>query len=193
MMTSEPLAAALGLPLSVEYHLSEAMQLEGPFQPHNSELRGTSYIPEAVPKALEDAIGRWDLNYGSPPIQTPESRELYLSRVEQTVQVLKQRFPISSGNHAFYTHATPVLSLAYGLCHAGDSTAESRRAFVANQDAVGPAGVIHIIRDEAGGCTIGQTQNVASAACGPTEPYKCDYDKCPSWYWPPLGAKCECS
>lgn len=179
LQTALPFADLLNLKLKVEYFISEANQAEGPFQPLNTNYDGKTAAN------LRHASDIWDLEYGGPAIPTPEKPvHMYPDRIQKAVKIINNRFPVSSGNLLIVTHATPVLSLAFGLCGAGDEA--SLKAFVDHQDAVGPAGVVHLVRNTLGGCiSIDQTQNIGNAElkCGKTDPYKCPYDDFPAWYW----------
>jgi len=185
LQTSLPLAQALGLKLQVEYLLSEANQPEGPHREFN--IKEDKVTVADLLKASE----LWDTLYGSPPIPTPEVPELYGKRVKRAAEVLTARFPPSAGNAAIYTHATTSFSIAYGLCHSKDGTDATLEDFVKKQAAIAPAGVIHLVRDNSGKCkVIDQTANVAkTVGCGKTEPYKCEFDDYPAWYWPHADGK----
>jgi len=111
LQTALPLAKMLKLKLQVEYLLSEANQDEGPYREFNINALG------ATVEQLEEIKLRWDRAYGSPPIKTPENNTLYVDRVKEAVEVLKEHFPPKSGNLAIFSHATTTFSLAYGLCH----------------------------------------------------------------------------
>jgi len=181
LQTALPLAAALDKKLKVEYLISEANQPEGPFREYNINA------PAPTVPQLQEVHEHWDLDYGSLPIATPENNTLYVKRVVQAASVLRKRFPPSSGNLAVYTHATTSFSVAYGLCYGNDA---QLMAFVNGQDAIGPAGVIHVTLSSSGQCVkVEQTQNVAeTVGCGKTEPFKCQFADYPSWYWSnPLG------
>lgn len=178
LQTALPLAETLDLPLKVEYALSESRQPEGPFREFNALAVEADDL-----KRIEN---RWDPDYGSFPIPTPESDELYLQRMHKAVAILRKRFPPSSGDAAFVSHATTSLSIAYGLCYGEDSTDSKLESFVNRQEGFGPAGVIRITRDAAGKCTsISQTDNSAleSTQCGMTTKNKCEIKDFPDYYW----------
>lgn len=177
LQTSLPLAAALDLKIKVEYALSEARQPEGNFQPLNALLWNE--------KELREIEQRWDLDYGSVPMPTPETNELYVQRVRKGAATLSRRFPPSSGDVAFVTHATTSFSVVYGLCFGNSGTDADLENFVNNQDGTGPGAVIHIVRDAQGHCQISQTDNSAyeSVGCGKTNIFKCDIADFPDWYW----------
>lgn len=186
LQTALPLAKALGLKLKIEYLLSEANQPEGPFQPLNAGADAETK------KQLEEASDNWDLEYGSPPIPTPETPiAMYNARVEKCAKVLKERFPPSSGNLAIYTHATTSFSVAYGLCHGEDGDDDQLKKFVENQKAIAPVGVIHVVLNSDGKCKmVEQTNNVAEkVGCGDTKPFKCDFENFPAWYWAHASGK----
>jgi len=186
LQTSLPLARALGLKLKVEYLLSEANQPEGPYQPLNAGADAETR------EQLGEASGRWDLRYGSAPIPTPETPvAMYNKRVKQCAKVLKERFPPSSGNLAIFTHATTSFSVAYGLCYGEGGDDGQLEDFVKNQHAIAPAGVIHVVLDADGKCkTVEQTNNIAEeVGCGDTEPWKCEFEDFPAWYWSHAGGK----
>lgn len=177
LQTALPFAESIGKKLHVEHLLSEANQPEGPFREFNIDNS-----PEVVSQ-IEEVHKIWDLDYSSIPIRTPENYTLYNARVKTAAEVLKKRFPPSSGNLAVFTHATTAFSIAYGLCH-GDEGSDKLEDFVKGQDAIGPAGVIHVILGADGSCkSIKQTENVAEEGCGDTPPYKCAFEDFPSWYW----------
>mmetsp|Transcript_10632 Transcript_10632/g.14679 ORF Transcript_10632/g.14679 Transcript_10632/m.14679 type:complete len:334 (-) Transcript_10632:280-1281(-) len=178
LQTALPFAKATGKKLHVEYQISEANQPEGPFREFNIDNAG-----ETVSQ-IEEAHKLWDLSYGSVPIKTPENYTLYNARVKTAAKVLKERFPPSSGNLAIFTHATTSFSVAYGLCY-GEDGSDKLEEFVKGQDAIGPAGVIHVILAADGSCKpVEQTQNVGmEVGCGETEPFKCKFEDFPSWYW----------
>jgi len=174
--TALPLAKLLNLSLNVEYLESEARQDDGPFRPFNLEL-GNEHT-----KYLLDAQARWDLDYGSFPVPTPEGNREYCSRVKTAAGSLRHRFPV--GNLAVYTHATTSFSLAYGVCYGENGDDAKLQEFVEGQDAIGPGGVILvIIKAGTGECSISQTQNIANMSCGATKPYKCPFAHFPAWYW----------
>eukprot|EP00929_Paragymnodinium_shiwhaense_P084341 TRINITY_DN45086_c0_g1_i1.p1 TRINITY_DN45086_c0_g1~~TRINITY_DN45086_c0_g1_i1.p1 ORF type:complete len:341 (+),score=54.98 TRINITY_DN45086_c0_g1_i1:69-1091(+) len=186
LQTALPLAKALLKPLKVDYLVSEARQPDGPFRAYNA------WEDALTVQQLEEVQQRWDLTYGSFPIPTPEDFDLYNKRVALAAQMLHQRFPPDSGNVAIYTHATTAFSVAYGLCHEGS---EALQAFIERQKAIGPAGVIHIVRDKSGKClSSSQTQNVGlEVGCGRTPPFKCEFADCPDWYWAhERGLTCKC-
>jgi len=187
LQTALPFAEASGLKLKVEYLLSEASQPAGPEQPFNN------LVPKETVKQLEKIGDLWDLSYGSPPIPTPETAgQMYDSRVMKAAKVLNKRFPPASGNLVVVTHATTSFSIAYGFCHMSSGTAETLQSFVEGQAPIGPAGVVHVVRDASGTCTsIHQTDNSAyiQSHCGKTHTFKCMFDDYPDWYWEhPLGA-----
>merc|ERR1711920_925539 len=134
-----PLAKALSKKLHVEYFLSEARQPDGPFREFNIDAPGDTVTQ------LQECHRLWNLNYGGPPIKTPENDTLYVERIARAGNILKERFPPSSGNLAVYTHATPAFSLAYALCYGDSGNDQSLQEFVDSQDAIGPAGVIHVV------------------------------------------------
>jgi len=180
--TALPLARALLLKnIAVEPLISEARQNQGPFRPFNADLSASDQA------ALESIGILWDRTYGSPPILTPESNALYWNRVRAASNALKNRFPVSSGNLVVVTHATTSFSVAYGLCFGDSATESNLRAFVESQQAIGPAGVIQVVREHTNGgnisCQIIQTWNLEGNSCGETKPYKCAYDDFPAWYW----------
>mmetsp|Transcript_84812 Transcript_84812/g.154621 ORF Transcript_84812/g.154621 Transcript_84812/m.154621 type:complete len:336 (+) Transcript_84812:39-1046(+) len=175
LQTSLPLAKALGKQLNVEYFISEAGQSEGPFREFNINAPG-----ETV-KQLEECHNLWNLSYGGPPIKTPENNTLYVERIAKAAEILKERFPPSSGNLAVFTHATPAFSIAYGLCFGDSGNDQTLKDFVNGQDAIRPAGVIEVIIESDGTCTIQQTRNLMQ--CGETPAYKCDFEDFPAWYW----------
>jgi len=181
LQTALPLAKAFNLKLKVEYLLSEAMQPDGPNFAFNA------HADEITKGQLAEVQSFWDLDYGSFPIQSPEDNLLYDARVQLAATQLAKRFPPSSGDVAIVTHATTSFSVAYGLCYGANSSADMLEQFIAGQDAIGPAGMIHIVRDAQGRCvSIDQTDNSAmeSADCGVTEPFRCNYAQNPMWYWP---------
>merc|ERR1711920_27175 len=164
-----------------EHRLSEANQQEGHYRQFNVTLGSETE------RQIKEAEDLWDLHYGSPPIHPPESPELYVQRAEGMVKLLKQRFPPGSGNMAIYTHGIPAFSMAYGLCFGENSSDDKLKDFIDNQDAIGPAGVIHVVLDGNGKCvTVDQTDNEAANAmsCGKTVPFKCEFEDFPAWYWP---------
>lgn len=180
LQTALPLAEALNQQLKVEPLLSEARQDSGAFRAFNADAPG-----ETV-RDLSECSARWDWRYGAASIKTPENDTLYVQRVVEAARTLKARFPPSTGNIAIFTHATPSLSIAFGWCYKEDS---SLKQFLDTQDAIGPAGVVHVIVKQGGSgsgtCTILQTQNVADALkCGRTPAYKCNFRDFPAWYWP---------
>lgn len=177
LQTSLPLAAALDLKIKVEHALSEARQPEGPYQPLNALL-----LEEEELREIEK---RWDLDYGSVPIPTPETDELYVQRVRKAAATLSRRFPPSSGDVAFVTHATTSFSVVYGLCFGNSGTDADLENFVNNQIGCGPGSVIHVVRDSQGRCQISQTDNSAleSLGCGKTQINKCEIADFPDWYW----------
>eukprot|EP00931_Biecheleriopsis_adriatica_P119998 TRINITY_DN95149_c0_g1_i1.p1 TRINITY_DN95149_c0_g1~~TRINITY_DN95149_c0_g1_i1.p1 ORF type:complete len:348 (-),score=49.65 TRINITY_DN95149_c0_g1_i1:40-1083(-) len=179
LQTSLPLAKALGKTLHVEHLVSEDRQEDGPFKAFNADAPG-----ETVHQ-LEEIEEAWERGYGSPPIETPENDVRYLTRVQRATQVLKDRFPPSSGNLAVFAHATTAFSIAYGLCYGATGTDKTLKDFVDGHNAIAPGGVLHVILDADGSCkTVEQTINVAdSVACGKTEPFKRDFDSCPAFYW----------
>lgn len=180
LQTALPLAKLLGKQLNVEYLLSEANQPEGPHRQFN--ILGD----DRTLRDLEEIQSLWNLNYGSAPIATPEDPALYVKRVARLPSNLKKRFPASVGNLAVYTHATTSFSLAYGLCYGDAHSDEKLQSFVEKQNAIGAAGVIHVVLGADGRCKrVEQTNNVAKEVnCGSrTDPYKCEFSKYPSWYW----------
>ncbi|CAE8625493.1 unnamed protein product, partial [Polarella glacialis] len=180
LQSALPLAKALNQTLKVEYLVSEANQPEGPFREANINA------PGATTSQLHEIHDLWDRTYGGPPIWTPENNTLYVERVQHAAKILRKNFPPSSGNLVIYTHATTSFSMAYGLCYGESGDDAQLEKFVNGQDAIAPAGVIHLVFDAAGKCMegVGQTQNVAEKVdCGLTLPCKCDFDKYPSWYW----------
>jgi len=180
LQTALPLAEALNQQLKVEPLLSEARQDSSAFRAFNADSPG-----ETV-RDLSECSARWDWRYGAASIKTPENDTLYVQRVVEAVRTLKVRFPPSTGNIAIYTHATPSLSIAFGWCYKEGS---SLKQFLDAQDAIGPAGVVHVIVKQGGSgsgtCTILQTQNVVDVLkCGRTPAYKCNFKDFPAWYWP---------
>lgn len=178
LQTALPLAKRIGKQMNVEYLLSEAMQPDGPYRAFNVDA------PGATDSQLEEVLALWNLDYGSPPIQTPENNTLYLKRVKRAAKTLKARFPQTSGTLALFTHATTSFSIAYGLCHGSDSTDTQVEDFVKHQDAIAPAGVIEV-QISGNSCVIKQTNNVAQKTvdCGDTPAFKCNFSDYPSWYW----------
>lgn len=181
LQTALPLAKAFNLKIKVEHLLSESRQPDGPNFAFNA------LADEVTKGQLAEVQDAWDLGYGSFPIQSPEDDSLYLNRVTLAGAQLRKRFPPNTGDVAFVTHATTSFSIAYGLCYGEDGTDEMLEQFVKGQDAIGPTGMIHIVRDMQGKCvSIGQTDNsvTESVVCGKTPPVKCDFDDFPSFYWP---------
>lgn len=179
MQTALPIAKVFHETLKVEYLLSEAMQSEGPHREFNID------DPAPTVAQLQEAHGLWDRHYGSPPIKTPENHSMYIRRVPEAAVDLRARFGPLAGNVVFVTHATPSFSVAYGLCHGSDGDDASLEQFVRHQKPIGPGGVIEIVKAPDGSCQeLQQTNNVGlEVGCGATEPFKCDFDDFPSWYW----------
>ena len=61
----------------------------------------------------------------------------------QFAQVLRSRFPVSSGNLAVHTHATTSFSIAYGICHGwaehGEEAGAHLQRFLKELGPIGPA------------------------------------------------------
>lgn len=181
LQTALPLAKHYNLKIKVERTLSEARQ------PDEPNFAFNALADEETKRQLAEVQKYWDLDYGSFPIQTPEDNALYAERARLGATILKKRFPPSSGNVIVVTHATPAFSVAYGLCHGDEHTPELLEQFVAGQEAIGPGGLIHIVRDAQGKClSMSQTDNSAmeDSGCGATEGFRCDYANNPMWYWP---------
>lgn len=184
LQTALPLAKSLGKTLQVEYLLSEARQPEGPFREFNINAPG-----ETV-EQLQECHRIWNRSYAGPPIKTPENDTLYIERATIAAQILKERFPPSSGDLVVVTHATTAFSIAYGLCYSDTGNDGTLEEFVNAQNAIGPAGVIHVAIEGDGSCTIEQTRNVGEAVnCGRTPAYKCNFSDFPAWYWAHKGGK----
>jgi len=181
LQTALPLAKSLNLKIKVDNFLSEARQ------PDVANFAFNALADEVTKGQLAEVQDLWDLDYGSFPLQTPEDDSLYLDRVMLAATQLKKRFPPSSGNLAWFTHATTSFSIVYGLCYGEHDSDEMLKQFVSGQDAIGPTGVIHVVRDMHGQClSISQTDNRAmeKADCGNTTRFRCNFDDFPSWYWP---------
>eukprot|EP00927_Polykrikos_kofoidii_P052490 TRINITY_DN46363_c0_g1_i1.p1 TRINITY_DN46363_c0_g1~~TRINITY_DN46363_c0_g1_i1.p1 ORF type:complete len:325 (-),score=26.41 TRINITY_DN46363_c0_g1_i1:152-1126(-) len=179
LQTALPLAETIGVKLDVEHLLSEAIEEEGPFREFNLMQ------PSVTVNNLESIQELWALDYGSPPLKTPESNGMYVRRVKQLAPLINSRFPVYHGNIAVYTHATPAFSLAYGLCY-GDAGGDTKlEEFVGKQDPIAPGGLIEVIQHADGTCKeVKQTNNVAGElGCGLTKPAKCHIFDYPGWYW----------
>ena len=87
----------------------------------------------------------------------------------------------------YVTHATTSFSLAYGLCYGSNHTDKQLEKFVKRQDAISPAGVIHLTIAADGSCLgVDQTNNVAPGMAqgkGRTPSFKCEFQDFPAWYW----------
>ena len=175
---------AAGSRLHVEYLISEDRRDEGPHSPYNAAEDA------ATVGQLAELSARWDLGYGSPPIPTPETSTRFHTRARRASEVLRQRFPPSSGNLAVHSHATTSLSLAYGLCYGSDASDDATlKKFLSTMEPIGPAGVVHLVLGADGSCkSVDPAVNSAyeSVECEPdskTIPWMCHYADCPSWYW----------
>lgn len=180
LQTALPLAKMLNKTLKVDYLLSEDKLSDGPFRAFNS-LEDLQTV-----EALREVEEKWDLSYGSFPIPTPENCTLYHVRAALGGEMLRKRFPPSSGNVAVFTHGTPAFSLAYALCYGSSGTDEDLQGFIEHQNPIAPAGLIEVVRDNYGRCmTVSQTQNIGAerSRCGHTGLWKCDFKDCPKWYW----------
>jgi len=185
------LALAARLPeehasITVDTLLSESMDTGPPFRANKASLTSADSAALDAIQALQDESS-------APAIPTPESPALYHKRVVRMGESLLARFAAQPGNFALFTHATPAFSIAHAICHSGDFSSAPLQRFVESQDAIGPAGVIHVARDPATGACVAvdQTNNLGNgAACGETKASKCEFAVCPAWYWPLDGEEC---
>jgi len=179
--TALPLAEALRLRIKVEPLVSEDRQEADAFRQLNTRT---------APELTDRLIQAWDTEYSSPPIATPEGNEEFWDRMDTAAATLVRRFPPSVGNVAVFSHATPVMSLGYGLCGNLFHSLEDYVAWV--KPGVAAAGFLHAVRDGSSGlCTALAPANntiFATAACGLTRHSHKEYTKRPGMYSrPPEG------
>ena len=173
-----PLAESQGLRIRVDESISEDRQSSGPFRMRNTAGSTTEWAR---------VLALWDPEYSAPPIQTPEGHEQYWTRIERAVQALAERIPPASGNAALFTHATPALSLGYGLCR---NLFASLQDFVEQQPiGIAACGIVHVVRDgRTGFCKeLHPVDNSAFQAleCGRTTYSLKRYSARPGKYWRP--------
>jgi len=194
MQTALPLAKMMGLQIAIEPMLSEDRQSDGPFRANNANS-----LPYVLDE-LEALDNQWDRAYGAPPIPTPETDSLFFARLAKASRQLRARIANQPGNHALYSHATTVFSIAYGLCHVDDNPKEFLEEYVNGQDPIGPGGFIRVAFEVSSGkCEISQTNNLDNSYCGKTKPYYCRFADCSTKYWPfpqagggNVDANCNC-
>ena len=116
----------------------------------------------------------------------PSARGWGAPRGRRAVATLRARFPPSSGNLVIHTHATTSFTLAYGLCFGHDhgGSDQTLADFVRRMDPIGPAGVVHLVLDSDGRCTlpVAQPYNLAGeegCSTGNTNPWMCEFDNYP--------------
>mmetsp|Transcript_84205 Transcript_84205/g.140653 ORF Transcript_84205/g.140653 Transcript_84205/m.140653 type:complete len:297 (-) Transcript_84205:111-1001(-) len=178
LQTAVPLAESQGLRIRVDESISEDRQSSGPFRMRNTAGSTTEWAR---------VLALWDPEYSAPPIQTPEGHEQYWTRIERAVQALAERIPPASGNAALFTHATPALSLGYGLCR---NLFASLQDFVEQQPiGIAACGIVHVVRDgRTGFCKeLHPVDNSAFQAleCGRTTYSLKRYSARPGKYWRP--------